>query len=81
MDLTQIVIVISLLSITTIVVISGIYLIRLLKELQSTVIETNHIISSISRPVDSFSEFIMGFKNGFSLLNSFFKKDKKEAEK
>ena len=81
MDLTQIVIVISLLSITTIVVISGIYLIRLLKELQNTVIETNHIISSISRPVDSFSEFIMGFKNGFSLLSSFFKKDKKVAEK
>lgn len=78
MDLTQIVIIISLLSISTVVVAVGIYLIKLIKDLRITVNETNQIISSVSRPVSSFSEFLMGFKNGFSIFNSFFKKDKKE---
>ncbi len=79
MDINQIVIIISLLSITTVIVIAGIYFIKLIKDLRITINETNKIISSVSRPVSSFSEFLMGFKNGFSLFNSFFnKKDKKE---
>lgn len=78
MDINQIVIIISLLSISTVVVVVGVYLIKLIKDLRVTVNETNRIISSVSKPVNSFSEFLMGFKNGFSLFNSFFKKDKKE---
>mgnify|MGYP000990052145 FL=1 len=78
MDINQIVIIISLLSISTVVVIVGIYLIKLIKELRVTVTETNKIISSVSQPVSSFSEFLMGFRNGFSLFNSFFNKDKKD---
>lgn len=78
MDINQIVIIISLLSISTVVVIVGIYLIKLIKDLRVTVGETNKIISSVSRPVSSFSEFLMGFRNGFSIFNSFFNKDKKE---
>ncbi len=78
MDINQIVIIISLLSISTVVVIVGIYLIKLIKELRVTVTETNKIISSVSQPVSSFSEFLMGFRNGFSIFNSFFNKDKKE---
>ncbi|HNY04721.1 MAG TPA: hypothetical protein PKI92_03125 [Candidatus Woesebacteria bacterium] len=80
MDINQIVIIISLLSISVVVVIVGIYLIKLIKDLRVTVRETNQIISSVSRPVSSFSEFLMGFKNGFSLFNSFFNKDKKEKK-
>ena len=78
MDITQIVVIVSLLSISTVIVVVGIYLIKLIKDLRITVGETNQIISSVSGPVSSISEFLMGFKNGFSLLNSFFNKDKKE---
>jgi len=78
MDITQIVVIISLLAITTVIVWTGVYLIKLLKELRITVSTTNQIVSSVSGPVTSVSEFLMGFKNGFSVFNSFFKKDKKE---
>lgn len=78
MDITQVVIIISLLSITGVIVAVGVYFIKLIKDLRVTVGETNQIISSVSRPLNSFSEFLMGFKNGFTLFNSFFKKDKKE---
>jgi len=86
MDITQIIISVSLLSISTVIVISGIYLIKILRELRSTVTITNTILedaksitTSVSRPISSFSEFIMGFKNGFNLLNSFFKKKKSDS--
>ena len=86
MDITQIVIIISLLSISTVIVISGIHFINILKELRVTISTTNTILddaksitSSVSKPISSISEFLMGFKNGFSVFNSFFnKKDKKE---
>jgi hypothetical protein len=81
MDITQIVVIISLLAISTVIVVVGIYLIKLIKDLRVTVGETNHIISSVSRPLSSFSEFLMGFKNGFTIFNSFFNKDKKEKNK
>lgn len=80
MDINQIVIILSLLSISTVVVIVGVYLIKLIKDLRVTVNETNHLISSVSQPVSSFSEFLMGFRNGFSLFNSFFGKDKKNKK-
>lgn len=80
MDITQIVVIISLLAISTVIVMVGVYLIKLIKDLRVTVGEANQIISSVSRPVNSFSEFLMGFKNGFTLFNSFFKKDKKEKK-
>ena len=77
MDITQIVVVISLLSISSIIVAVGVYFIKLIQELRVTVGETNQILGAVSRPVNSFSEFLMGFRNGFSLFNSFFSKDKK----
>ncbi|MBU1118189.1 hypothetical protein KKD37_04485 [Patescibacteria group bacterium] len=80
MDITQIVVVISLLAISTVIVVVGVYLTKLIKDLRVTINETNQIISSVSRPVSSFSEFLMGFKNGFTIFNSFFKKDKKEKD-
>jgi Na+-transporting NADH:ubiquinone oxidoreductase subunit NqrC len=85
MDITQIVIIISLVLITTIIVASGVWLIKIFKELKLTLSKTNKILddaqsitSSVAKPVSSISEFVMGFKNGFSLFNNLFdKKDKK----
>lgn len=87
MDITQIVIIISLIAITTIVVVSGVWLIRLFKELNTTLKKTNDILddthlitSSVAKPVSSISEFVMGFKNGFSFFNNLFDKKNKKDE-
>jgi len=85
MDTTQIVIIISLILITGIIVASGVWLIKIFKELKITLVKTNKILddaqsitSSVAKPVSSISEFVMGFKNGFHLFNNLFdKKDKK----
>jgi len=86
MDITQIIIVVSLVLITGTIVASGVWLIKIFKELRVTITKTNQILddtqsitSSIAKPVNSFSEFVMGFKNGFHLFNNLFdKKDKKD---
>ena len=85
MDTTQLVIIISITSLSAIIVACGIWLILFLKEARITLKKTNTIIddaksitSSIARPVSSVSDFIMGFKNGLHLFNSVFPKDKKE---
>ena len=87
MDITQIVIIISLIAITTIVVVSGIWLVKLFKELNTTLKKTNDILddthlitSSVAKPVSSISEFVMGFKNGFSFFNNLFDKKNKKDE-
>ena len=84
MDITQIVLIISLLSVSTVIVVSGIWLIKVLVEVRSTVVKTNLILddtklitSSVAQPVSTFSEFIMGFKNGLSIFNKFFNKPEK----
>jgi len=84
MDLTQIVIIISLLAITTILVVCGISVVNLLRDLRDTIKKTNLILddtkqitSSVAQPVSSFSEFVMGFKNGFHIFNSLVNKNKK----
>ncbi len=81
MDITQIVIIVSLISITAIIVGCGIWVIKILKELKITVVKTNGILddtktitSSVAEPVSSLSEFVLGFKNGVSLFNTLFKK-------
>jgi hypothetical protein len=84
MDLTQILIAVSLLAIATAIVVCTVYLISLIKELKKTIIsataildDTHRITTSIAKPVSSFSDFLLGFKNGFQLFNSFFKKEEK----
>jgi hypothetical protein len=84
MDITQIVIIITLLSISACVVACGIWFILILRELRTTIIKTNNILddtklitASVSQPFTSFSEFILGFKNGISVFNSLFDKHKK----
>lgn len=81
MDITQIVIIISLISITAIIVACGVWMIKILMELKTTLVKTNGILddaksitSSVAEPVSSISEFVMGFKNGFAFFNSLFKK-------
>lgn len=88
MELTQIIISISLSAITIIIVISGIYFIGLLKELKNTITVTNSILddaksitTSVSRPISSISEFIMGFKNSFSFMNKIFNKSPEDSDK
>jgi len=85
MDITQIVIIISLLAITTIIVIGGIYFIKLLKDLNVTIKKTNlilddtHIITeSVAEPVSSLSDFIMGLKNGMSFFSNLAGKKKND---
>jgi len=85
MDITQIVIIISLVAITAIIVVSGVFFIRLLKDLAVTLKKTNlilddaHLITdSVAKPVSSFSEILMGFKNGFSFFSNLSKNKKKD---
>ena len=87
MDITQIVIAVSLIAITAIIVACGIWIIKLLKEVKITVEKTNSILddtklitSSVAQPVSSFSDFVMGFKNGLTLFNNFFPKKHKEEK-
>lgn len=87
MEPIQIIISISLLAVTVIIVISGIYFVQLLKELKNTINTTNSILddaksitNSVSRPISSISEFIMGFKNSFSFMNKLFNKSEPDSD-
>lgn len=84
METTQLVITISIISVSVIIVASGVWLILILRELRHTIKKTNTIIddtkaitTSIAQPVSSISEFLMGFKNGVHLFNKLFPADKK----
>ena len=81
MDITQIAIIVSLVLITTVIVVAGIWLILILKELKSSLKkadsildDTKTITSAVAEPVSSISEFVRGFKNGVSMFNKLFKK-------
>lgn len=83
MDYTQIVLVVSISLITGTLVYIGFWIVTLLKEFKTTIIKTNQILddthlitSSVSGPVASVSEFVMGFKNGLAVFNSIFPKNK-----
>lgn len=83
MDLTQIVIIASLICITVIIVVVGIFLILILKELRNSLNKADQILddaktitSSVAEPLSSISEFVQGFRNGVSFFNSLFNKKK-----
>jgi FtsZ-interacting cell division protein ZipA len=85
MDITQIIIIVSLIAITAIIIVSGVFFIRLLKDLSVTLKKTNlilddaHLITdSVAKPVSSFSEILMGFKNGFSFFSNLSKNKKND---
>ncbi|MFA7301354.1 MAG: hypothetical protein WC069_03525 [Candidatus Shapirobacteria bacterium] len=84
MDITQVIIAVSLSIITIAIVACFVFLIKfiqdlrkVLKQVSPIIDDANLISSSIARPVSSASDFLMGFKNGFKLFNSF-SHDKKE---
>jgi hypothetical protein len=85
MDITQIVIIVSLIAITAIIVVSGVFFVRLLKDLAITLKKTNlilddtHLITdSVAKPISSFSEVLMGLKNGFSFFSNLNKNKKRD---
>ena len=87
MDLTQIIIIISLVCVTTIIIIAGVWLVLILKELKATLKKADLILddaktitTSIAQPVSSISEFVRGFKNGISFFNKLFKKKSEKEE-
>jgi hypothetical protein len=86
MEISQIIITICLVFISVTILFTGIFLVILLSELRLSLKKINKIFEttqqiteSISAPVSSFSEFLMGFKNGFSIFNKFFKEKKDES--
>ncbi|MDD4937530.1 MAG: hypothetical protein PHX34_00710 [Candidatus Shapirobacteria bacterium] len=83
MDITQIAIIASLTCITIIIVVAGIWLVLILKELKLTLHKADRILddtktitNAVAQPMASISEFVDGFKNGVSFFNSLFKKKK-----
>jgi hypothetical protein len=83
MDPTQVIITVSVFLITITIIFCAIFFIKLLQDLRQLLAKFQPIISdaglissSIAKPVSSISEFIMGFKNGFSIFNNLFPKDK-----
>ena len=83
MDLTQVFISVSLIIIALAIAACTYYLISLIKEIKNAVSkatsildDTHQITGSIAKPVSSFSDFLMGFKNGFKLFNTFFENKK-----
>lgn len=83
MDITSVIISVSLSIITIAIVVCFAYLIKFIQDLRKILKQVSPIVddaslisSSIARPVSSASDFLMGFKNGFKLFNSFSRKDK-----
>ncbi|RLC35481.1 hypothetical protein DRH14_00910 [Candidatus Shapirobacteria bacterium] len=81
MDITQLILVISIVIITTLLTIIAFYFISILKEVKMTLSKSNlilddtHLItSSIAQPVSSFADFFKGLKDGIQSLNNLFKK-------
>ena len=79
MDTAQLVVTISIASVSVVVVVCGIWLVLILKEFKTTLKKANTIVDdakivtgAIVAPASSISEFIMGFKNGLQLFNKLF---------
>lgn len=83
MDPTQVIITICVSLITVTIIFCAVFFVKLLFDLRRLITEVKPIVSdaglissSIAKPVSSISEFIMGFKNGFSIFNNLFPKVK-----
>ncbi len=71
MEIAQIIIAICLVFITITIMVIAFFLIMLIKQLQNLVSKTEGVVDNISRPVNSFVDFLMGFRNGFSFFKKF----------
>lgn len=83
MDATQLILAVSVFIITITVFAIGVWIIIVLNELRTTIQKANQILDdthsitqAVSHPVESFSDFLMGFKNGLSIVNKFLNKEK-----
>lgn len=75
MDPLQIIIAICLIIITGTIVTISVFLIRLIQDVQGVVGRGNELIDSVQKPIDSVSNFVDGFKNGFSFFKFFRRRD------
>lgn len=80
MDITQLILAVSIFIITITVFAIGVWIVIVLNELRTTIDKANQILDdthsitqSIAHPVASFSDFLMGFQNGLALFNKVFK--------
>ena len=80
MDSFQLIITLAIVVIAFTFVFIGIWMVLVLaavrtglKKINQILDTTSEITASIATPVSSFSEFLMGFKNGFAVFNKFFK--------
>jgi len=87
MDTAQLIVAISIISVSVVVVVCGIWLILILSELKNTLKKANTVIDdtktitgAIVTPASSISEFIMGFKNGLQLFNKLFPNKKSSQD-
>lgn len=76
MDITQLLLSIMFLSITAVFTIIGVWLLMVLRDAKEVIVKTNSILtdaqsvtSSIKAPISSFSEFMIGLKNGLQFVN------------
>lgn len=76
MELTQLLLSVMLLSLTTVFVIIAVWLLMVLRDARDIIVKTNSILSdaqsvtaSIRAPLSSVSEFLIGVKNGVEFVN------------
>lgn len=90
MDLTQLapyLLVFVVTSLTAILIISGIWVIKILKEFLQTVRQINSILDdtkvvseSVAEPVATFSDFLMGLRSGLDLVTRLVQKNEKKKK-
>lgn len=75
-ELMQYLLIFVISSLTTILIIIGIQVIKILKEVRNTLIKSNSMLddakkvtSSVAEPVEAASDFLMGLKKGFKLVD------------
>jgi uncharacterized membrane protein YqhA len=85
-DAVQLIVILSLISITIVIVVSSIHLINLFRQIKKLLVDIEPVVSdakiissSVAKPVSSISEFMMGFKDGLKIFNSIFPKKDTET--
>jgi cytochrome c biogenesis protein CcdA len=83
-QITPYLLVFAVTSLTAVLVIAGIWVIRILREFLQTVRRVNSILDdtktmseSITEPVTTFSNFLMGLKSGLDFVTRFSQKSEK----
>ena len=79
------IIAVCLISVSVVIVTVGIWLViilidvkKMLKVVDTILHNTRDITGAVAKPMNTFSEFVEGFRNGVNIFNSFFKKPKND---